>query len=214
MPNLPEHAAWLCAGFLVCAVTGCGSKQMEPVPLSPLSRDAVILSYLAGMNELTELYQDRGLKQTMQEVLGRRVVHGGKQAELSKDALQRLPAVLDKVKPDLMILGYGLTDLQRRHGSDPLKENLRGMITVARERGVEVVMVAMPRADLTMKPAKLYEELTQELAVPTEGRIAFEVLRTRSLKAEKFTLNDAGLKRFSEAIRALLVAEGALPADS
>jgi lysophospholipase L1-like esterase len=110
-----------------------------------------------------------------------------------------------------MILAHGANDLLRRLPNDALEANLRAMIRLARERGVQVVMLGVPQpALLFMSGAELYPRLAREEGVPIDPTTLAGVLADEKYKSDPIHPNDAGYRRMAEAVAELLRAADAL----
>jgi acyl-CoA thioesterase-1 len=165
-------------------------------------------------------------------------VNEGVPAETSGEGLERLPEVLKREKPALLILCHGANDLLRFFDKRQIAANLRSMIRLARKKGVAVVLVAVPLLGITLSPEPFYLEIPTEkgaavrIAVPSPGitlspaplyrEIALEmgllieeetltmVLSDGYLKSDLIHPNAAGYRKLAEAIAALLKKSGAV----
>jgi lysophospholipase L1-like esterase len=84
------------------------------------------------------------------------------------------------------------------------------MIRLAKERGVSVVLIAVPSPGMSVSPPSLYREIAQEFAIPCEEKIMATVLADGSLKSDYIHPNAAGYRRIAEALAALLKKSGAV----
>jgi len=137
-------------------------------------------------------------------------VNSGIPGEVTAEGLARLPEVLDKEKPALMVLCHGGNDLLRRHDQRKTGQNLRGMIRLAQQRGVSVVLIAVPSLGLSLSPPSFYRETASEMKIPIEERILASVLSDSSLKADYIHPNAAGYRRLAESVADLMKKSGAL----
>ena len=71
------------------------------------------------------------------------VINASVSGETSAGGRSRLPAALDRHKPDLLILELGANDGLRGLKPSLMADNLAAMIRAARERGVRVLLVGM-----------------------------------------------------------------------
>lgn len=194
--------------FLVLFVSSSCSK----IPSLPaLSADATILAFGDSLTYGTGAGDFESYPHVLQRLIGKKVINAGVPGEVSSTAVQRLPELLDREKPALMILCHGGNDLLARQEHQLLAVNLRAMIRMARERGVAVLLVAVPAPDLTLKPPDLYEALSKEFHVPIEQKVLPHILGKGSLKSDHIHPNAAGYKMFAEALAELLKKSGALP---
>ncbi len=72
-----------------------------------------------------------------------RVVNASVSGHTTLDGLVRIDALLDEVKPQIMILELGANDGLRGYKLDAVRENLIGLIDSAQSRGVFVVLAGM-----------------------------------------------------------------------
>ena len=90
------------------------------------------------------------------------MVNEGIPGEISDEGLERLPEVLKREKPALLILCHGANDLLRFLDKRQAAGNLRAMIRLAREKGAAVVLIAVPSLGITLSPEPLYLEIATE----------------------------------------------------
>jgi lysophospholipase L1-like esterase len=112
--------------------------------------------------------------------------------------------LLDRHRPDLMILCHGGNDLLRRTGEENAAANLKAMIAMAKERRIDVVLLGVPRPGLVLSPPDFYQEIAEEFSIPYEGEILPGILGERSLKSDRFHPNAEGYGKLAEAVASLL----------
>jgi acyl-CoA thioesterase-1 len=118
--------------------------------------------------------------------------------------------VLEREKPALLILCHGGNDLLRRLNRQQTASNLGAMIRLARERGIAVVVIAVPSPGLSLSPPKFYREIATEMKIPFEEEALTTVLSDGSLKSDYIHPNTAGYRRLAESIATLLKKSGAV----
>lgn len=118
--------------------------------------------------------------------------------------------MLEREKPALLILCHGGNDLLRRLDQKQIANNLRAMIRLARERGVAVVIIAVPSPGIALSPPPFYREIAAETKIPCEENVLTMVLSDGSLKSDYIHPNAAGYRRLAESIAALLKKIGAV----
>jgi lysophospholipase L1-like esterase len=138
------------------------------------------------------------------------VVNAGVPGELLAAGVQRLPELLERERPALLILCHGGNDLLGHQNHLVIAGNLRAMIRTAGEHGVPVLLVAVPAPELMLKPPGLYEELAREFRIPLEGKALPHILGKSSLKSDYIHPNAAGYRLLAEALADLLKKSGAL----
>lgn len=197
------HLLLLCCLILL---SGCSRGAQLP----PLAADGLVLAFgdsiTAGIGAgAGESYPD-----VLGKLIGRTVVNAGVPGEVSAEGLARLPELLEAQKPALLILCHGGNDLLQRLDQGQTAGNLRAMIRLARERGIAVLLVAVPAPDLSLKPPPFYAELAAEFGIPLEAKILAKVLGKGALKSDYVHPNAAGYRQLAEALATLLKKSGAV----
>lgn len=197
---------------MVCALLASLLAACSGQPkLPPLSSDAVILAFGDSLTFGTGAGEEQSYPAVLAGLTGRKVVKAGVPGEVSKEGLERLPGVLEEVRPDLLILCHGGNDLLRRQDQGQLRSNIRQMIELARQQGIAVLLVAVPEPGFSLKPPALYEDLAKEFAIPLEKKVIVSILKKSELKSDQVHPNAAGYQRMAEAFAELLRKSGALP---
>ena len=97
-----------------------------------------------------------------------------------------------------------------------MKQNIRSMLQTIKQKGVPVLLVAVPRFSLmgaavgSLPDAELYAELAEEENVPLVPETFADVLSDPALKADQIHPNAAGYRQLAEGIAAVLVETGLL----
>jgi lysophospholipase L1-like esterase len=200
----------LCAGILLVAALLQSACSRSP-QLPPLAGDATILAFGDSLTFGTGAGDAESYPAVLARLTKRKVVNAGIPGEVSAVGLQRLPELLERERPALLILCHGGNDLLARRDHRLIADNLRGMIRLAGERGVPVLLVAVPSLGFTLKPPSLYEELSREFRLPFEGKALAQILGKNGLKSDYIHPNAAGYRLLAEAVADLLKKSGALP---
>jgi len=197
---------WLFAGAALL-LSACGADQPQ---LAHLDRDAVILAFGDSLTHGTGVDPEQSYPTVLAGLIGRKVVNAGIPGEITRNGLQRLPGVLDEVRPKLVILCHGGNDLLRRLDPKLAERNLREMVRLIREYGAEVVLVGVPAPSLLLGTAKFYQRIADDLAIPIESDILPELLGDNRYKSDAVHPNAAGYRRLANALAVLLKARGAI----
>jgi acyl-CoA thioesterase-1 len=196
--------------LILVLLAGCGNA---PPPLPPLAPGAVILAFGDSLTYGTGASPAESYPAYLEVLTGHRVINAGVPGELSGAGVRRLPALLEQHRPGLLILCHGGNDLLRKVNEAELRRNLSTMIETARQRGVSVVLVGVPRpALLFMDTAPLYQEIAAQYRIPVENRIMTELESDAGLKSDQIHPNGNGYQALARAIFQLLVDSGLLPA--
>ena len=200
----------LCAVLIiVAAMMPAACSKTPQLPL--LAADATILAFGDSLTAGTGAGDAESYPAVLARLTGRNVVNAGVPGEVSAAGVQRLPELLERERPALLILCHGGNDLLARQNPQLIADNLRTMLRTAVERGVPVLLVAVPSPDLMLKPPGLYEELAREFRIPLEGKALPHILGKSSLKSDPIHPNAAGYRLLAEAVAELLKKSGALP---
>lgn len=194
--------------LLCCLILLSGCSRGAQLP--PLAADGLVLAFgdsiTAGIGAgAGERYPD-----VLGKLIGRKVVNAGVPGEVSAEGLARLPELLEAQKPALLILCHGGNDLLQRLDQGQTAGNLRAMIRLAQERGIAVLLVAVPTPDLSLKPPAFYGELAAESGLPIEAKILARILGKGALKSDYVHPNAAGYRQLAEALATLLKKSGAI----
>lgn len=190
----------------LCLIAACSKSPQLP----PLAADATILAFGDSLTSGYGAGEVESYPVVLAQMTGRKVINAGIPGEVSADGLLRLPEVLEREKPALLILCHGGNDLLRHLDQRQLVDNLRGMVKLAREKGVAVMLVAVPSPDLSLKPPELYVGLAKELNLPLESKALAQIMRKSSLKSDHIHPNAAGYRKLAESLFSLLYKSGAL----
>lgn len=183
----------------------------SPEPrLAPLPSDATVLAFGDSLTFGIGADGSSSYPAVLEGLIARKVVNAGIPGEVTAEGLERLPELLDEVQPSLLILCLGGNDMLRKLGEKQAADNLRRMIQLSRERGVDVVIIGVPRPGIFLKAADFYKQIADELSVAYEGEILKQVLSDNSLKSDYIHPNARGYREMAEAVAGLLRKRGAI----
>ncbi len=141
----------------------------------------------------------------------RAVINAGIPGEISSNRLSRLPALLDKHQPELLILIHGGNDMLRKIPQQQTRGNLKQMINEAKQRNIKVVMLGVPKFNLfLLSSSEIYQQVAEEYKIPIDLESLPHILSDNALKSDTIHPNDQGYRLMAENIHELLVAAGAL----
>ena len=192
---------------VVIALAGCGGGAPR---LSKLPADAVVLAFGDSLTFGTGAQPEAGYPAVLEKLIARKVWSAGVPGEVSAAGLARLPAALEYYRPRLLILCHGGNDFLRKLGDAQAAENLRAMIRLAKQRGIDVVLIAVPKPGLFPSPPDFYADVAKEFGLPYEDAALKAILRDNELKSDLAHPNAKGYARLAEAVAALLKKSGAL----
>ena len=197
--------------LLATILLGIGLTACSPTAKLPrLATDAVVLAFGDSITFGTGANPQEGYPAVLEKLIGRRVVNAGVPGEVTANGLSRLPEILEREKPALLILCHGGNDQLRRLGDQQTVDNIREMIRLTKQKGVAVVMIAVPSPGIFVSPASFYRDIAKELNIPLEEETLSSVLADGSLKSDYIHPNAAGYHRLAESLAALLKKGGAI----
>lgn len=202
---MPVRGLWLLV--LAAVLAACGSKTP---PLPRLSADDVIVAFGDSLTYGTGAAEHESYPAVLAQLTGRKVVRSGVPGETTAQALQRLPGVLEKHKPKLVIVCLGGNDMLRKVSEPEIVANLRAIVRKAKDGGAAVVLIGVPRPALLTSAPKFYGEIAREFGIPHESAVITSVLYKSDLKSDTIHPNAAGYHKIAEAVAALLRTAGAL----
>ena len=207
-PAASALAGRLLAAWILCLVlAGC----TPPPELEPLAADAVVLAFGDSLTFGTGAGTGESYPEVLSGLIGRTVVNAGVPGEVSTDGLLRLPALLDREQPALLLLCHGGNDQLQRLDPARLADNLRAMIREARDRNIAVVLIAVPAPGLSLRPLPLYAGIADEFGLAADLETVADILGDRALKSDYIHPHAAGYRRLALAVADLLRAAGAVP---
>jgi len=186
--------------------TGCRDRTPR---LQPLPSGAVILAFGDSLTAGTGAPRGAGYPAKLEQLTGWRTINAGVPGEISAEGLQRLPGLLRRYHPDLVVLCHGGNDLLRRTTGSTTANHLAAMIEMIRRSGAQVVLLSVPEPGILLRPADFYEKIAVKYQVPLENKILTRILRDNSLKSDLIHPNAEGYQRLAEAVAAMLKRNGA-----
>ena len=207
--------SWLRAGSVLLVASlclwlaACGDPKQPPLPR--LAPDDVVLAFGDSITHGVGAPSDsQSYPEVLSALIGRRVVRDGVPGEVTAQSLERLPASLDEYRPKLLLLCLGGNDMLRDLDPADTESNLREMVKLARDRGVAVVLIAVPEPRLIGGVAEFYRRVADDLDVPVEERVLLDVLRDRDYKSDPIHPNAQGYRKMAQALADLLRGAGAI----
>ena len=114
---------------------------------------------------------------------------------------KRLAPLLEDSNIKLMILCFGGNDIIQGLSKENLKNNLKTMIHMAKEKNIEVLLISVPNLNIFgLSAMELYEEVADEEHIPLLSGMLANVLSQPSLKSDQIHPNALGYKIMAEKI--------------
>ena len=193
--------------LLAILLAACGAKTPT---LPKLGAEAVVLAFGDSITFGTGAGETQSYPAVLGELIGRKVYAAGVPGEVSAAGLARLPSAIEYYKPQLLILCHGGNDFLRKTGKQQAAENVRAMVRAARDKGLAVMLIAVPEPGLMPSPPGFYGDIAKEFSIPYEHGALAKILRDNELKSDLIHPNAKGYARLAEAVAKVLRKSGAL----
>lgn len=192
---------------LALTLSACGSSTPQ---LPKLEATDVVLAFGDSLTYGTGAGETESYPVVLSRLIGRQVVAAGVPGEVTAGGLERLPDVLDEVQPRILLLCMGGNDMLRGAGHAAAEANLRAMIRLAKERGISVVLIAVPQPALFSGNAPFYEAIARDNGLPLEASVLKGLMYDNDYKSDPIHPNAKGYRKLAEAIAELLRDAGAV----
>ena len=197
--------------LLACSVALYACSNDTPrLPL--LAENTVILAFGDSLTYGSGAKENQSYPAVLSKLTGRNVINAGIPGEVSAQGLERLPALLDRYRPELLLLCHGGNDLLRRISSTITRANIESMIDAALQRNIPVLLIGVPKPGLIfLDSAEIYSEIAEKYNLVYEGEVLPDVQSDSDLKSDQIHPNADGYQRIAAAIYRLMTESGALP---
>ena len=175
-----------------------------------LGTDDVVLAFGDSLTYGTGAREEESYPAVLRGLIGRRVERAGFPGEVTEQGVQRLPGLLDEHRPRLLLLCMGGNDMLQKVDPAATEANLRTMVHLARERGIGVVLIGVPKPELFGGVAEFYPKIATDLGIPLEDQVLKDVLYDRDYKSDAIHPNAQGYRKVAEAMAKLLRRAGAV----
>ncbi|TVP82331.1 MAG: arylesterase [Thioalkalivibrio sp.] len=208
---MPTARGGLAAAGVLLFLSLLAACSPTPPSLSPLPADATILAFGDSLTAGTGAHEGDSYPTQLSNLSGRQVINAGVPGEVSSQGLVRLPGLLDEHQPHLLILTHGGNDLLRRMDVEQTRDNLAAMIQLARDRGTDVLLVAVPAPTLLrLRSEAIYADIGEAFGIPVENGALARILSRDAMKSDPIHPNADGYRYLAEHIHRLLIETGAL----
>ncbi|WP_409439616.1 arylesterase [Psychromonas sp. GE-S-Ul-11] len=178
--------------------------------LTPLNEQQPILAFGDSLTSGRGANKQESYPVQLGLLLNRQVINAGISGETSLQGLKRLPKLLDKYQPQLLILCHGGNDVLRNRNLDKMQDNLAQMIEMAQDRDIQVILLSVPEATIFLSDIEQYQTLATQYKIPLGNGIMRDVLKKPALHSDTVHPNAQGYRLIAEGVYDLLAEYGAL----
>lgn len=182
----------------------------ESIPrFTPLSKNATILAFGDSLTFGKGALPSQSYPTVLQQLSQVKVINAGISGEISAKGLIRLPSLLEKHRPELVIICHGGNDILRKVNRLQTKNNIIKMIKLAESYNAQVLLLAVPKPSLLMPAAKVYSEIAEITSVEFDAETMPDTLRKNKFKSDTYHPNAAGYNYIARQIFTRLSSQGA-----
>lgn len=194
--------------FILLLNDGC-SAPTQP-KLRPLAKGATILAFGDSLTFGTGATANANYPAVLELITGYHVVNAGVPGEETKEGVKRINTLLEQIEPQLVLLCLGGNDMLRKRPHSSIKQNLKTIISLIKQFGAQIVLIAVPEPKIRMLVPNFYSELGQELNIPVEMTVLPSLLSNNKFKSDYIHLNDAGYRELAIKLAEFLKQQGAI----
>jgi len=195
----------LLAGSLLLKQSSTSTLQTNS-----LDKQSVVLAFGDSLT-YGEGAPNKSYPTQLQALLQMKVINAGISGEISSSGLARLPSVLEKYHPSLVILCHGGNDLIQKKSKEILSTNLVRMIQLSKASGAQVLLVGVPNFKMVrFSTEALYENIAEQEQVLYEGEVLEKIENSSALKSDRIHPNAKGYGLIAEAFYKVLNDNGIL----
>ncbi len=170
------------------------------IKLNPLPRNAVVLALGDSLTSGYGVKRSQAYPEELQKISGFNVINAGVSGNTTSQALQRLPGLLSKYSPDLVLICIGGNDFLRKLDKDITKANISKMLSLILSSGSQAILIAVPLPGVILSAPKMYSALGDEFKVPVLEGILSGLLADAQYKSDALHLNELGYRTLAEDI--------------
>lgn len=191
--------------LLALLLGACGGPKHQPLPAG-----ATALVLGDSVSHGTGAGEGQDYPTLLATLTGWHIVNASVPGDTSADGLSRLPDLLDRNKPKLVLVELGGNDFLRQTSRAQTVANLKAILLECRTRGIPAVLIAVPRPSLAgavighLSDDPIYRELANNTETPLIEDILADVLSSNDLKSDHIHPNAAGYRKIAQGLQAEL----------
>lgn len=192
------------------AVTACGKKQK----LNALPAGTKVLAFGDSVTFGTGAAPGEDWPTRLVGLTAWQITNAGIPGDTAEASKSRIRSLLDEHMPALVIIEIGGNDFLRRRQPSAVKQDIKALVSAAKNAGAQVVLIAVPELSLLSVVAgkagdsPIYQELGKEEGVPVIADVFSDILSRPELCADKIHPNAQGYQQMASGIHAGLKSIG------
>ncbi|MES2613250.1 MAG: GDSL-type esterase/lipase family protein [Pseudomonadota bacterium] len=195
----------LAAGLLAASIAPLAACGRKPTRGQTVPSGATVLALGDSLTSGVGASTDTAYPAVLQRLTGWKVINGGISGDTSAQALQRLPDLLQKHQPALVIVSIGGNDFLRRQSASATRANVHQICVDATVGGAQVLLVAIPEFTILATLGQLsdhamFEDIAKELGIPLHRKGWSGVLADARLRSDNIHANAAGYELFTQGL--------------
>ena len=196
--------------ILIFLLSGLLFSCSDSEKLQLIEPGSKILAFGDSLTYGTGTSRDNSYPAVLQSLTGIEVINAGIPGETSGQGLRRLPGLIKRHQPDIIIICQGGNDILRKMDEDNMRDNIQQMIDLARSNDSQVVLIGVPDFGIFLQPLPVYRLLAEQNGIPIAEDILSEIIADNRLKADQIHPNAKGYRILAEEIADLLSRTGAI----
>lgn len=179
--------------------------DMSPEPsLGPLYENSVVVAFGDSITYGTGASDGYSWPEQLSEMTGISIINEGVPGETISKGLERLPVVVEKYDPQLVLLCEGGNDILRKRDMKEIAGDLDEMVSYLSDHMIDVVVMGVPAFGLSMSVPDFYREIAERYGAVYDGEILKKVLSDSSLKSDLVHPNHEGYRIIAEGLYSIL----------
>lgn len=199
---------------LMLPFTGCITISPPPVALPAGSK---VLALGDSLTFGTGVEPQDSYPSVLAEITGWDVINAGIPGDISSGVLKRLPWLLKKYKPALVLTCIGINDFMLKKSGDEVKANILKICRMIQNDRTQQILIAVPyitpenaEKRQLLQDATLYEEVAKDLNIPLQEMALLQMVADPSRLSDFIHGNAEGYKNFAYEIAVALHDAGIL----
>ncbi len=180
------------------------SKEIDVQSLSA-PMDTKILTFGDSLTQGYGVAQNKSYPSQLSDLLHASVVNESIVGELSAQGRARLPGVLERVKPDILVLCHGANDILQHKDLFKTEENLDAMVKLAKDKGIFVILIGVPTYDiLQYNVAEFYYNIARQNDVKLEDESLKSIMNDIALRSDAVHPNEKGYTLIAQKVAQII----------